>query len=207
MAITKSAKVSARSSKISARKKVQAEKLIGAVRDALQSVLDEHTEKHSARRKATVAANTAYHYAAGAVGRVYNWIASTYEFFVGLAKQFVALCKKLLASCLAAADTAAKYSYSTGASMVKSTNESAAHMLKRALNFCERNQTDAFAVVVVASVAALAATAPASALGIAKLAMAAGAVVFAVPIVRSFINVAREHAKIGRMVMQPQAIA
>lgn len=204
MAITKSSKVSATSAKRVLRKRAQAEKLIGAVKDALQSVLDEHVEKRSVTRKAQVAASTAYGYAAGAVGRVYNWIASTYEFFVGLAKQFVALCKKLLASCVAGAQSAAKYCYSTGASLVKSTNESAAHMLKRALSFCERNQSDAFAVVVIASVAALAATAPAAALSISKLAMAAGAVVFATPIVRSFIRTAREHAAIGRLAMQSQ---
>jgi len=164
-------------------------KLLAAVKEALQSVLDEHTEKQSFKRKASDMATTVYDAATSCVTAVANWIANAYEFFVALAKQFVALCQQLLAQCVATVKAFSGRVYAAGARVAETT----AGMLQRALGWCERHSDDAAAVLVVAAVACLAASAPAAAMTISRLAMAAAGIVFAAPIVRSLLRTAEIH--------------
>ena len=176
-------------------------RLLTSVKDALQSVLDEHAERNSFRKKAADTAATVYGAATSCVTTVYNWLANAYEFFVDMARQFVAICRQLLSDCVAVIKATGGYIYATGANVMRRTTETTAHMLKRAISFCEKNEADAGAVMIVAAVAALAASAPAAALTISKLALAAAGVVCAVPIVRSFLRTAEEHSKKGRAAM------
>jgi len=177
------------------------QRLLASVKEALQSVLDEHNERTSYRKQAAAMAGTVYGAAQSCVSTVYDWLAGAYEFFVALANKFVAICRQLLSDCLAVIKRTGAYLYATGASVMRSTTETTAHMLKRALTFCEKNAADAGVVMVVAAVAALAASAPAAALSISKVALAAAGVVCAVPIVRSFLRTAEEHSKQGRAAM------
>lgn len=188
---TKNVKASAkvRSSKVVGGVTSANRRLLASVKEALQSVLDEHAEKQSLKRKAGEVAGTAYGAVTSSVAAVYDWIASAYEFFVALAKQFVALCQQLLDQCLATIRAFAGRVYAAAGRVAETT----AGMLQRALGWCEKHSDDAAAVMVVAAVACLAASAPAAAMTISKLALAAAGVVCATPIVRSFLRTAEIH--------------
>lgn len=188
---TKNMKASAkvRSRSVVGRVTSSNRKLLASVKEALQSVLDEHAEKNSVRQQARAAAGTVYSAATSCVTAVYDWLASAYEFFVALARQFVALCQQLLAQCLATVRAFSGRVYAAAGQVAETT----AGMLQRALGWCEKHSNDAAAVMVVAAVACLAASSPAAAMTISKLALAAAGVVCATPIVRSFLRTAEIH--------------